>query len=60
VNHPVEVSTEAPVPVALALDKLYEALLLQEMQVTLDGPRASRKTAGEGLHARPAQARLIV
>jgi hypothetical protein len=28
-NHPVEVSAEAPVPVALALDKLDEALLLQ-------------------------------
>jgi len=60
VQHSVEVSTEAPVPVALALDELYEALLLQEVQVTLYGPGASGEPSGQGLHTRPAQASLVV
>jgi hypothetical protein len=30
-NHPVEVSGEAPVPITLALYELNEALLLEQM-----------------------------
>ena len=60
VYHPVEVSPEAPMPIAFALDELDKALLLQEVQVALDGPGAARKPLGECLHARPAQAGLVV
>ena len=59
-NHAVEVSAEAPVPIALALHELDQALLLQEVQVALDGPWASGETSGQGLHAWPAQAGLVV
>lgn len=60
VNNPVEVSAKSPMPVALALDELDEALLLEQVQVALDGPRAARETLGEGLHAGPAEAGFVV
>src|SRR5215212_502902 len=60
VQHAVDVRAKAPVPVALALDELDEALLLEEVQVALNRPRAARETLGQGLHARPAQASLVV
>jgi hypothetical protein len=59
-NHPVEVSAEAPVPIALALYELNEALFLEQMQVALDSSRTSGETFGQCLHARPAQAGLVV
>src|SRR5829696_9301023 len=60
VHYPVEISAEAPVPVAPALDELDQALLLQEVQVTLDRPGASGEPPCQGLHARPAQSGLVV
>ena len=60
VNQSVEIGSEPAVPVAPALDELYETLLLQEVQVTLDRPGASGEPSSEGLHARPAQAGLVV
>jgi hypothetical protein len=45
-NHPVEVSAEAPVPISPPLNELNEALLLQKVQVTLDSPRAAREPPG--------------
>ena len=60
VQHPVDVGPEAAVPVALALDKLYEASLLEKVQVALDRPGASGEPPGQGIHARPAQATLVV
>ena len=59
-DDPVDVGPEPTVPVALALDELYEALLLEQMQVALYGPGASGEPSSEGLHARPAQAGLVV
>ena len=47
-------------PVALALDELNEALLFEQVQVALDGPRASGEPSGEGLHTGPAQAGPVV
>src|SRR5215213_9421562 len=60
VHHPVDVGPEPAVPVALALHKLYEAPLLEKVQVALDGPWASGEPPGQGIHAGPAQARLVV
>jgi hypothetical protein len=60
VHLPVEVSPEPTVPVALALDELDQALLLEQMQVALDSSRASGEPSSQGLHARPAQAALVV
>ncbi len=59
-HHPVEVSPEPSVPVALALHELHEPLLLQEVQMALDGSRTSGEALGERLHARPAEARSVV
>ena len=58
--HPVDVGAEPTVPVALAFDKLDQALLLQEVQVALDGPWASGETLAKRLHARPAEPCLVV
>ena len=60
VNHPVDVGPKPPVPVALALDKLDEALLLEEVQVALDGSGGAGKPSSQGLHPRPAEASLVV
>jgi hypothetical protein len=47
-------------PIAFALDELDEALLLQEVQVALDSPRASGEPPRQGLHAGPAEAVFVV
>ena len=60
VQHAIDVGPEAAVPVALALHKLYEAPLLEKVQVALDRPGASGEPPGQGIHAGPAQARLVV
>src|SRR5215217_6701501 len=59
-HHAIEVGPEPAMPVALALHKLYEAPLLEKMQVALDRPWASGEPPGQGIHAGPAQARLVV
>ena len=60
VQHAIDVGPEAAVPVALALHKLYEAPLLEKVQVALDRPGASGEPPRQGIHAGPAQARLVV
>ncbi len=60
VQHPVDVRAEAPMPIAPALDELYESPLLEEVKVSLDGSGASGEPSGQGLHARPAEAGLVV
>ena len=60
VHHSIEVGPKASMPVALALHELYKALLLEKVQVALDRPGATGEPPGQGLHARPAQARLVV
>jgi hypothetical protein len=60
VQHSIDVSPEATMPIAFALDELDEALLLQEVQVALDSPRASGEPPRQGLHAGPAEAVFVV
>src|SRR5215211_4700173 len=60
VQHAIDVGPEAAVPVALALHKLYEAPLLEKVQVALDRPGASGEPTRQGIHAGPAQPRLVV
>ena len=60
VQHAIEVGPEPAVPVALALHELYKAPLLEKVQVALDRPGASGEPPGQGIHARPAQPRLVV
>src|SRR5215210_6784219 len=60
VQHTIDVGSESAVPVTFALDELYEALLLEKVQVALDSPRASREPPRQGLHAGPAEPGLVV
>src|SRR5918997_7084063 len=49
-----------PPPQAPALDKLYEAQVLKEVEVPLDGADRAAQGVGQGLHLGPAQAGLVV
>ena len=60
VQHAIDVGPEAAVPVALALHKLYEAPLLEKVQVALDRPGASGEPPRQGIHLGPAQATLLL
>ena len=60
VQHAIEVGPEPAVPVALTLHELYKVPLLEKVQVALDRPGAAREAPGQGLHAGPAQAGLVV
>lgn len=60
VHQAVEIGPEPTVPVALALHELEETLLLKKVQVALDRPWASGEPPRQGIHARPAQPRLVV
>jgi len=59
VKNPVEVARKPPT-ISAAFDKLYEAKLLQEVKVPLDGAHGAAQGFGQGLHLGPAQARLVV
>ena len=49
-----------PTPQAAALDELYEAKLLEEVEVPLYGPHRSAQGLCQGFHLGPAQAGLVV
>src|SRR5918997_1793339 len=58
-EHAVNVGA-VPTPQASALDELYEAQLLKEVEVPLDGPHRTAQSLCQGFHLGPAQAGFVV
>lgn len=60
VYYPIEVASEAPSSIPLSLHELDQTQLLEEVKVSLDGPGTPGEPPGQGLHAGPAEAGLVV
>src|SRR5918994_7497891 len=58
-KHPVDVRAVPP-PQASALDELYEAKLLEQVEVPLDRAHRPAQGLSQGLHLGPAEAGLVV